>query len=299
MTTSHCAPERCFAAILALYATPPTVPLDLARIARHWPRPLAMRLLSGLPTDCAVASLLVLPSRLETARVGQLLRAMALDGAADSAVSRTLRALAQVNFARAATLRRDMEWEAQDAAFFPAERVLPGDELPLHLALLADALWDDLPLPCFYRLPAPKDHPDTWPEPAAASVPIELPEAIVTGTATHALRAGLEWLHLWRLDAALAELVWQSVPAGQAQGWIEALQEVTRPDSSEALPYDMVVLEHVMDEHESFLSQLEVDALLRPLCDSPDTDAPQRYTEDVRSLIQGAVQAWLKRAGRG
>ena len=300
MNPLACAPERCFAAILALRAAPSSYsvasPLDLAGIVRQWPHFLAMRFVSGLPTDCAVASLQALPNRFETARVGQLLRVMALDKVADSFVGRALSALAEVNFARAATLRRDMEWEAQDAVFFPADCVLPGEELPLHLAVLADKVWDDLSLPCIHRLPAPEDHPDTWPEPAAAVSLPELPESIPSGSAWN-LRAGIEWLHLWRLDAALAEAVWHAVPAAQTEEWIAALLDAIRPDNTQRLPYDLVALEHAMDEHEGILSQLEVDALLRGVCEPPEKDGSQFYSEEARRTIQNAVTGWLERAG--
>jgi hypothetical protein len=298
---THVAPERCFAAVVALRAAPPQfgheAPLDLAGIVRTWPRALAVRLLAGMPTDCIVTGLLALPNRFETARVGQLFRTAAMDGAIDTAVDKALRALAEINFARAATLRRDMEWEAQDAVFFPTNLVLPRDELPLHLAVLADALWDDLPLPCIHRLPAPKDYPDTWPDSPLAVATLQLPESISIDPAQQ-LRVGIEWLHLWRLDSSLADAVWQSVPVVQSAGWIDALQQATRPDSSEALPYDLVVFEHVMDERNDFLSQIEVAALLRCVCDQPDEDGSQIYSEDARGLIQKAVQVWLARAGR-
>lgn len=299
---AYVAPERCFAAVVALRAAPPTfsceAALDLAGIAREWPRPLAVRLLAGLPTRSIVAGLLALPGRFETARVGQLLRVAAMDGAINTAVDQALRALAKINFARAATLRRDMEWEAQDAVFFPVNQMPPDDEIPLHLAVLADTLWDDLPLPCIYRLPAPKAHPDTWSETAVAVAPLKLPESISNDPA-HQLRTGIEWLHLWRLDAALAETVWQSVPAAQAEEWVTALRQATQPDSGERLPYDLVVFEQVMDERDNFLSQLEVEALLSGVCDPAEDDEFRLYTEDARGLIQAAVKMWLARAGRG
>ena len=291
-------PERYFAAILALHTTPPEC-VDLPSIARDWPRPFALRLFASLPTACAVTSLLALPNRLETARVGQLLRDAALDKATDDAVSKSLSALAEINYPRAATLRRDMEWEARDAAFFPSD-LLPhaGADLPLHLALLADDLWNDLLLPCYYRLPAPKDYPDVWPETSDAILSPNLPE-FITDIPIQRLRAGIEWLHLWRLDPALAEAVWQSVPIGQAESWISALLESTRPESTERLPYDLVVLEHVLEDRESFLSQLEVEALLRGVCDESEDDSSRLYTEEARQTIRGAVQVWLERAGRG
>jgi hypothetical protein len=51
-------------------------------------------------------------------------------------------------------------------------------------------------------------------------------------------------------------------------------------------------------ERDDFLSQLEVEALLRGVCDQPDDDGAQCYSEDARGLILAAVKAWLRRAGR-
>lgn len=303
--------EHCYAALVAMHRAPPAN-VDLAHISRYWPRPLAVRYLNGLPTAAAVASLLALPNRFETARVAQLLRALALDEATDTATSELLEELAKVNFSRAATLRRDMEWEARDEAFFPIELlcqrtncktreelVYLGDELPLHLATLADECWDRLlPMPNLYRLPAPGVAPDSWP-PLPEPLPLPLQPEAIPDDANSQLRAGIEWLHLWRMDAELAERIWHAVPQAQAQRWIEAVKSATDPTGTAPLPRDIALLEHLMEGRDGFLSQIEVDALLKGVTDPVEDKLWQHYPEEVRLKFQEAVKAWVEKTGRG
>jgi len=302
--------ERCFAAIVAMHLSPPPR-VDLVSIAKSWPRPLAVRYLNGMETASAVASLLALPNRFETARVGQMLRDMALDKGVDWAASKLLRALREANFARAATLRRDMEWEERDAAFFPVEVLCErtgcksraelqhlGAELRLHLAVLADELWDRLlPMPNLYRLPAPAAYPDSWPETIDVLAPPDLPE-VIPDDASAQLRAGIEWLHLWRLDHALADRIWKSVPEAQAQSWMSAITSAIDPTSTAPLPRDLVVLEELMEDRANVLSLLEVDALLKGVTEPPEDERWCCCTVEARQGIQKAVKKWLERVGR-
>jgi hypothetical protein len=264
MTTTLPITVRRFAALLRVRTAQPTQALDLADLAATWPRSLAVRLLVALPVETAVASFLALPNRLAAAQVGQLLRAAGLDEATDKRVFRQLKALYDVNPARASTLRRDMEWEDRDAVFFPAERLAIGNEpFAVHLALLADDVWEDLPLPCTHRLPAPCENPDAWPATSIALLPFPLPDSWADALAdlsSDPLRAGIEWLHLWRRDATVADEIRAALPASISDGWIAALLAASDPQATAHLPYDLVLLEHLWEEHSDFLSQMAIFA---------------------------------------
>jgi hypothetical protein len=292
---------RRFAALLRVRTAQPAQALDLADLATTWPRSLTVRLLAALSVESAVASFLAVQNRLAAAQVGQLLRAAGLDEATDKRVFRQLKALYDVNPARASTLRRDMEWEDRDAVFFPAERLAYGDEsLAVRLALLADEVWEELPLPCTHRLPAPSENPDAWPETSIALLPVPLPDSwaeTLIDLSSDPLRAGIEWLHLWRRDATVADEIRAAIPTKLSDGWIAALLAATDPLATAPLPYDLVLLEHLWEDHSDFLSQIEVDALLRGVSDAPVEIDFCDYDEKGRGLVHKAVLAWLKRAG--
>lgn len=288
---------RCFAAVLQARAHAPEV-IDLVQIATAWPRPLAMRLLVALPVESAVASFQAIPSLADAARIGQLLRVAGLDDTTDDAAFNLLKALYAINPARALTLRRAMEWEAQDKAFWPASEDWPADATgcAAAVAVIAESSWASLPLPCIHRLPAPKEHPDIWPDRNEPPPRLALPESLENFT-NDPLRAGIEWLHLRRLDAALADEIRASLPSAGFDAWIAALDAATDSKSTALLPKDLVLLEHVAERHENFLSQLEVDALLRGVSDPPESDEVMAYDEEDRGMIRKAVAGWLEKAG--
>lgn len=288
---------RCFAAVLQVRAQAPAV-IDLVQISTAWPCPLAMRLLVALPVETAVASFQAIPSLEDAARVGQLLRVAGLDDTTEDAAFKLLKALYAINPARALTLRRAMEWEAQDIAFWPAGKDWPADatECAAKVAVMAESTWASLPLSCIHRLPAPKEHPDIWPDRNEPPPRLALPEPLKS-LPNDPLRAGIEWLHLRRLDAALADEIRASLPSAVFDAWISALNAATDPKSTALLPNDLVMLEHVADSRDNFLSQLEVNALLRDVSDLPESDEVMAYDEEDRGMIRKAVAGWLEKAG--
>jgi hypothetical protein len=257
-----------------------------------------MRLLVALPVETAVASFQAIPSLRDAARVGQLLRVAGLDDTTEEVTFKLLKALYAINPARALTLRRAMEWEAQDKAFWPAGKDWPADatECAAEVAVIAENSWASLPLPCVHRLPAPKAHLDVWPERNEPPPSLALPESL-GNLPNDPLRAGLEWLHLRRLDAALADEIRASLPSTVFDAWIAALDAATDPKSTAPLPKDLVLLEHVAERHENFLSLLEVDALLRGVSDPAESDEVMEYDEEGRRMIRKALAGWLEKAG--
>lgn len=288
---------RCFAAVLQARAQAPAV-IDLVQIATAWPRPLAMRLLVALPVETAVASFQAISSLEDAARVGQLLRVAGLDDTTGEAAFKLLKALYAINPARALTLRRAMEWEAQDKAFWPEDKDCPADstECAAAVAVIAESTWASLPLSCIHRLPAPEEYPDIWPDRNEPPPHFALPESLENFT-NDPQRAGIEWLHLRRLDAALADEIRAGLPSAAFDAWIAALDAATDPKSTALLPKDLVLLEHVAERHENFLSQIEVDALLRGVSDPPESDEVMAYDEEGREMIRKAVAGWLEKAG--
>lgn len=286
-------PLAAFAQLLACIHSPPAS-LNLADIAIDWPRPLVARLLANLPLASLVSSLARLPTRLDTARLGQVLRAMALDDATQSTVSSLLHALADTQPARAHTLRRDMEWEARDSAFFPPDQRPPlsDTDLAVQLAVRADACWEQLAMPNLYRLPGPRAFPDAWPETPPAWAPLPTPRA---WPATAGPTAAIEWLHLWRLDAALAHGIRRALPAGLWESWVAQLRAACEPDNPEPLSDHLVRFEDLMDRAEA-LSILEVHALLRGVTSPRPQDGFDDYTVEERQCIRSAVEHWLSRA---
>jgi len=288
---------RCFAAVLKVRAQVPAV-IDLVRIAIAWPRPLAVRLLIALPVETAVASFLAIPSLKDAARVGQLLRAAGLDDASEDATFKLLKALYAINPARAWTLRRAMEWEARDKAFWPAGNNWPADatECAAEVAVMAENSWASLPLPCVHRLPGPKEHPDAWPDRSEPPPSLALPESLVN-LSNDPLRAGIEWLHLRRLDAALADEIRANLPSAVFDAWIAALDAATDPQATVRFPMDLLLLEHVAEQRENFLSQIEVDSLLCGVSGPAEDEDSMGYDESVRERIRKAVAGWLEKAG--
>lgn len=288
---------RCFAAVLHVRAQAPNV-VDLVQIARDWPRALAMRLLAALPMATAVASFQAIPCLRDAARVGQLLRAAGLDEATDAAIFKQLQALHAANPARAFTLRRAMEWTVQDTVFWPNRNGWPEDEAEriVAIALAAEQDWKRLPLPCIHRLPAPEDHPVRWPVHPAALPALDLPDSL-SAIPNTPLRAAIEWLHLWRLDAGGADQIRSAIPQPMFAEWIAALDAATDPKVAIPLPKDIVLLEHLTDQHEDCLSLLEIDALLKGVSEPVDDHGDSVYDEEGRLMIRNAVTGWLKKAG--
>jgi hypothetical protein len=151
-------------------------------------------------------------------------------------------------------------------------------------------------LPCIHRLPAPKEHPDVWPERNEPPPSLALPESL-ENLPNDPLRAGIEWLHLRRLDASLADEIRANLPPAVFDAWIAALDAATDPKSTALLPKDLVLLEHVAERGDIFLSQLEVDSLLRGVSDPPESDETMEYDEESRAMIRKAVAGWLEKAG--
>lgn len=285
---------RRFAGVLQVRVQAPEV-VDLVQIAKDWPQALAVRLLAALPIATLVASFQAIPSLAAAARVSQLLRIAGLDDATGEHIFKSLEALHAVNPARAFTLRRAMEWEAQDSVFWPEKNDWPAEEAErvVAIALTAEQGWKSLPLPCIYRLPAPVDYPDYWPElPTSLPTP-PLPEALSEMPHT-TLRAAIEWLHLWRLDANCANEIRAAVPSALFDEWIAALDAATDPAAEAPLPRDIVLFEHLTEQHDGTLSLLEIDALLKGVSEPADED-DFAYDQEGRVLIRKAVVGWMEK----
>jgi len=288
---------RCFVAVLQTRAQSPEA-FDLVRVVQEWPRALAVRLLAALPVATLVAGYQAIPSLAAAARVGQLLRVAGLDDATGEHIFRSLEALHAVNPARAFTLRRTMEWEAQDSVFLPDKNDWPTEEAErvVAIALAAEQGWKSLPLPCIHRLPAPEDYPERWPEPAPTLPTPILPEALSEMPHT-TLRAAIEWLHLWRLDANCANEIRAAVPSALFDEWIAALDAATDPAAEAPLPRDIVLFEHLTEQHDGALSLLEIYALLKGVNESQEDDDWFSYDAEGRECIRRAVLGFLGNAG--
>ena len=288
---------RCFAALLQLRARPPAE-VDLVRIAANWPPALASRLLVALPAETMIASFMAIPSLHDATRVAQLLRIAGLDRATDDTTFEHLKALHRSNPARAFTLRRAMEWEARDNALWPAIENWPEDpaERTSAVAMMAEATWASLPMPCVHRLPRPDDHPDAWTAPNAPLPELELPQSW-NECSLAPLRSGIEWLHLWRLDAPAADAIRSALPTESFAAWIAALAAATDPRAGEPLHHDLVLLEHLVDQHEGTLSLLEIDALLKGVSDPAEDETLYNYDGAGRKIVRDAVNSWLEKAG--
>ena len=286
-----------FAALLRLHADTPGL-IDLEDLVQHWPRPFALRLLAALPPSVFIASCLALPTPLAAARVAQLLRAGGLDAATAETVFDRLHALHAEAPARAFSLRRMMEWQARDTAFFAPDATWPDDETAraAEVALSAEADWETLPLPCIYRLPAPQTVPDAW----TASPPITpLPLPTTWLETIDPVRAGIEWLHLARLDPATGQEIAANLPPGTTQTWLACLQALVAPDAQAPIPLDLASLEHLWaNEHsgtERLLSQMEVDALLRGVSEEvPDDGYFHHASPEARASIGQALTGWAE-----
>lgn len=287
---------HCFVALLDAFARPPA-PFDLGQLVRSWPPVLAARLLAIVPGDTFIAACLVLPDLKTAVQLAQVLRHAGLDGLNDERIFKHLEALHARNPARAFTLRRAMEWSVQDTAFWPERHDWPSDAnaRAVEVALLAERDWINLPLPCVHRLPAPGDNPDVWPEAAQTLPVLSLPEQV--DPAHDCLRAGIEWLHLWRLDAELPQSIRAAVPAETFTAWIGALDRATRPEATKPLHRDMVLFEHLAEPHADALSLLEIDALLKGVSEPAEDEDWFGYDAEGRVYIRDAVRGWLDKAG--
>ncbi len=287
-----------FIAILLLRHNPPAL-VDLSSVARTWPRALAVRLLASLSIDTAIASYEAIPSLPDAACVAQLLRFAGLDDGTDDIVFRQLKALHERQPARAFTLRRAMEWEVRDTALWSARKDWPEDltERAVEIALVAEQDWANLSLPCKHHLPAPQEHPDHWAEHVAPLPALIFPDSI-NWQAIDGLRAGIEWLHLWRLDSTLANQVRAALPADLFKAWLAALNAATDPQATCPLPRDLVLLEHLQDGRANgdFLSLLEIDALLKGVSDPVEDESLLDYDPKGRQSIRDAVAWWLDMA---
>lgn len=286
---------RCFAIVLRLHRDPPAI-VDLAAVAHAWPRALATRLLAALPVETAVVSFCGIANLRDAVVVAQLLRFAGLDDATDEVVFTQLRALHERQPARAFTLRRAMEWAARDTVFWPDGTTWPDDPArrALAVALAAERDWQTLSVPCMRRLPSPREFPDRWPEHSEPLPPLVLPDAPDAG-AFDALRAGIEWLHLWRLDATLADGI-RAAFAGVFDAWLAALDAATDPHAIHRLPRDLLLLEHLWPDLEG-LSQLEVDALLNGVTEVSKDEPFRDCDPGWRKSIRHAVSWWLGKAG--
>ncbi|MBF1165647.1 MAG: hypothetical protein HXL68_11475 [Dechloromonas agitata] len=211
--------------------------------------------------------------------------------------------------ARAMTLRRMMEWEADDAELlsrcFPDLPPWPEDkhERAIAVALRAEAHWPALPLPCVYRFPGPLDLPDAWPDatnarPAATPNPPANPFPNAKDELPSSpLAAAIEWLHLARLDRALGQRIASAFPPGEGARWQAAALSLTDPQGHTPIPAALADFESLWhDEHRpaeqktSALSRTEVDALL--CCADDDPDCLVRSPE-TRAAIHEALLGWL------
>jgi hypothetical protein len=288
---------RCFSALLQVRARPPAG-VDLVRIAMTWPPALASRLLVALPAETMVASFMAIPSLHGATRVAQLLRSAGLDRATDDTTFEHLMALHRSNPARALTLRRAMEWEARDSALWPAVKNWPEDpaERTSQVAMMAESTWASLPMPCVHRLPRPDDYPDAWTAPRAPLPELELAQSWKE-CSLDPLRSAIEWLHLWRLDAPSADAIRSALPTGHFDSWIAALAAATDPRADEPLQRDLVLLEHLVEQHEGTLSLLEIDSLLKGVSDPEEDENLYSYDGAGRKVIQDAINSWLEKAG--
>jgi hypothetical protein len=281
-----------FIVILLLRHDPPAL-VDLASVARTWPRALAVRLLASLPMDTAIASYRALSSLRDASWVAQLLRFAGLDDGTDDTVFRQLEALHASHPARAFTLRRAMEWEARDTALWPTRKDWPADptERAVEIALAAEQGWADLALPGKDHLPAPQEHPDHWERRVDPLPALTLPDSI-DWQAIDGLRASIEWLHLWRLNSTLANQVRAALPGDVFETWLAALDAATDLQATCPLPRDLVLLEHLQEDKNS-LSLLEIDALLKGGSDPPEDESLMGYDAKGRQCIRDAVVWWL------